>query len=782
MHRTYLSPLSKKRPPATIGNKAQNLKFLFDQGYRVPKTWVCSWEAYQQYLQDDSALVTDLLAELQEIVREGCAYAVRSSANIEDAFEHSFAGQFKTYLNVQGLDEVLTSIWGVWSTAHSQSVQVYLKKRHFDPEKLRMAVIIQEMVHPVLSGVSFSRNPMTGSDEVVVEAVWGSGEALVQEGRTPFRWICRRGVWLARPEEEDVPLDLIREVIAQTERIARRCKKAVDLEWVFDGRDLYWVQLREINSIHKVAIYSNRISKEMMPGIIKPLIFSVNVPMVVGEKILLIKELTGRKDIDPSIFVKSFYYRSYFNMGEFGEAFRSLGLPEDALEMMLGMKPASGPKPIFKPGAKTLLLLPRLLPFLFDKLTFGRKIERFLTQVPARYKEFDLVQPGRLSETELLTTIERLFTLNQETTHFNFFVPLLSSVQNGLLRRQCRQADLVCEDYDPAGEGSDPLEHNPTLALRRLKQQFKQLPVDVQTELLAGDYAQFIQRSGIDRFKTDVEAFLERFGHLSDSTNDFSATPWRESPDLILKMVAYFPEGGNKPPQKPDLQNLPLKGYRRQRFINQYHRTSRYRRYRERVGFIYTYGYGLFRVFFLSLADRLVSRGVLLACEDIFYLTWDEIRAAVTQSETGCDYAKRVLQRKLEIEQMRDVTLPEIIYGERIPPPISSDHQKLTGTPTSRGIYTGPVQTVRGIQDFPKLRDGDVLVVPYSDVGWSPLFARAGAVIAESGGMLSHSSIIAREYGIPAVVSVAGALSLVDGTQVTVDGFTGAIAVHEGQD
>jgi pyruvate,water dikinase len=104
----------------------------------------------------------------------------------------------------------------------------------------------------------------------------------------------------------------------------------------------------------------------------------------------------------------------------------------------------------------------------------------------------------------------------------------------------------------------------------------------------------------------------------------------------------------------------------------------------------------------------------------------------------------------------------------------------MSGTPTSRGYYTGPVKIVRGLQDFQKLETGDVLVVPYSDVGWTPLFARAGAVIAESGGMLSHSSIIAREYGIPAVVSVVNAGMLKDGQCVCVDGYLGMVTVVDG--
>jgi pyruvate,water dikinase len=126
----------------------------------------------------------------------------------------------------------------------------------------------------------------------------------------------------------------------------------------------------------------------------------------------------------------------------------------------------------------------------------------------------------------------------------------------------------------------------------------------------------------------------------------------------------------------------------------------------------------------------------------------------------------------------RDATLPEVIYGDQIPPVYPQVSHKLSGVPTSGGYYSGPVKVIRGLSDFPKLQPGDVLVIPFSDVGWTPLFTRAGAVIAESGGILSHSSIVAREFGIPAVVSVSGAMDLQDGTWVELDGYQGEIYVQ----
>jgi pyruvate,water dikinase len=157
----------------------------------------------------------------------------------------------------------------------------------------------------------------------------------------------------------------------------------------------------------------------------------------------------------------------------------------------------------------------------------------------------------------------------------------------------------------------------------------------------------------------------------------------------------------------------------------------------------------------------------------------DEVRELTSTDQPGYDPRELVRQRKDEIDLMRDLVPPETIFGDEAPTLDPSPGVGLKGTPTSRGAYTGPARVLKGIQDMARVQPGDVLVIPYSDVGWTPLFAKAGAVVAESGGILSHSSIIAREYGIPAVVSVLGACQLADDTRVTVDGHSGKIMVHD---
>ncbi len=143
------------------------------------------------------------------------------------------------------------------------------------------------------------------------------------------------------------------------------------------------------------------------------------------------------------------------------------------------------------------------------------------------------------------------------------------------------------------------------------------------------------------------------------------------------------------------------------------------------------------------------------------------------------EYKANLEKRKGEVAEHKDVVLPSLIYGDSLPTPLKKDKMsnKLKGLAASRGYCEGRIKVVKGVQDFHKIRDGDILVIPYSDVSWTPLFAKAGAVISESGGMLSHCSIVAREYDIPAVVSVQGALELEDNTIAVVNGYNGEVMI-----
>ena len=779
MKTEIILPLDNTPLPVTVGSKTTNLARLMSEGYLVPKTFACTWEAYLLYKQNDPAILSQLQNELKLLLNPDLSYAVRSSANIEDNLEHSFAGQFRTILDVRGISKIFAAIQDIWEAACSEAASEYLARIGAGEKELKMGVIIQEMVPAELSGVAFSKNPITGFDEVIVEAVPGSGEMLVQGGVTPQRWVSKWGEWIEQPEDGPTHQVLFEEIVAGTRAISKTFKLDVDLEWVYDGRRLYWVQMREITCLNQPHLYSNKIAKDMLPGMIKPLIWSVNTPIVNGTWVDLLTELIGKNDIDPASLSRAFYYRTYFDMGTFGKIFERLGLPAESLEMMMGIQAGGQKMPMFKPSAQMLALLPRLLRFISDKWAFSRQIDQRLPDVRSRYQTIAAQQSRQMDDSDRLEQIEQLKSITSQAAYLNIVAPLLMALYNGMLRRQMQKASADYERLDLMDGIAALQDYDPDYHLRRLNGLYCQLSADTQQRILESSFTEFQSMSGIEEFQAQVAEFLERFGHLSDSGNDFSSVPWRENPDLILRMITSYMQREDKPGEKLTFDQIPVIGLRRWRMARTYRNAQRYRLYREQISSVYTFGYGLFRESYLALGDSLVRQGILAEREDIFYLYDPEVLSFFTGEASGEDFAEKVSQRKQEMELFRNIELPELIYGDHPPPVQLSTSQVLRGTPTSRGYYTGQVKNVRGISDFPKVVKGDVIVVPYSDVGWTPLFARAGAVIAESGGILSHSSIIAREYNIPAVVSVAGALQLNDNTRVTVDGYKGEIVIHQ---
>ncbi len=282
-----------------------------------------------------------------------------------------------------------------------------------------------------------------------------------------------------------------------------------------------------------------------------------------------------------------------------------------------------------------------------------------------------------------------------------------------------------------------------------------------------------------DLISAHFEQFIQQFGHMSDSSNDFSQVPWRENLPLVQKMIANFSKAGAAG-QSVTWSDLQAQGKISRAMQRKYQKAKQFQLYREEISSTYIFGYGRFRNYFRKLGQLWELKGALDSADDIFYLYHEEIRQAVKLGENNPADLKNLIQtRKEEIEAVADAIMPETIYGDVAPPiqtAVEHEGNALRGVPTSPGYYQGPARIITKASEFEKVQSGDILVIPFSDVSWTPLFAKAGAIIAESGGMLSHSSIVAREYGLPAVVSVPAACALfTDGEDLQIDGYQGVV-------
>jgi len=756
----YLRQLDAHRTKQDAFGKTAGLRQLSAIGLSIPETWVCTVTAHRLFQKAPQRALQNLRTALEEQIDTSSSYAVRSSAPDEDGGILSQAGKYQSILHVQGIDAIVDAVREVWCAYEATATCVSVKLA------APMEVIVQKMINPVASGVSFSRHPVTGADEVMIEAVPGTSVGLLQLGQTPQRWVARSEVM--KSEWAQLPTASLQEVADTTRRIADALRYPADVEWAFDGHEIWWLQVRPITTLHGIAVYSNKISREYLPGLVKPLVWSINVPMINGAWVDLFSRLVGRLSIDPRTLAKQFHFRAYFSMSGMGELLERLGLPTDALEQSLGLVPS--PRAPLGFRWKMLRYGIRLLRFLGTLGRFHGRLdsweERTAQSICAAREHLrqctDLA--SLLSWTD--TFLPTMRTLAQQ----RILSLLLHLIVGRLGRRAASRRGMndagVLELPDPRLEALDPIQ-----GLRPLACELHVLSPSLRQGMDSLPLEEFLSQEGVGRVKHELNRFLESFGHLSQSGNDFTARPWCEDVQGVLKLaLAHDFEG--EVPSKPS-SKVPWK-------LRKWSRRVTMRRIdRERVGSIFSRGVGLLREWAFAVSCILQEGMELRDKEDVFYLSLDELRSYSAGNLDARTMEKLMHERIEAYAGAANLALPDIILGDESPVPDEEGTQlaELSGLATSRGVHHGKARVLRSLEEAERLQHGDVLVVPFSDVAWTPLFKRAGAVVSESGGILSHSSIIAREYAIPAVVSVEGACARLDGCEVRVDGLRGTIHV-----
>ena len=395
MARKYIYSLSRRRLKPYAGSKAANIHFLLRHGIKVPDSWVIVWTAYDDSLIDSYTVKIDLCRELSEIIDPSKLYAVRSSASVEDSGEFSCAGLFKSYLQVQGIDNIMTCIDNVWLSLESPEFEAYWKNIMPSETTPRMAVIVQEMVQPEFSGVVFTKNPVTGLSETIIEAGKGTGEAQANSHKSPERWVSKWGNWSKKPQSGELSEKLAREVVVQAKDISLSYGRPVDLEWAWDGNNLYFLQVRPITCLD-IPVYSNRIAREMLPGIIKPLVWSVNTRLINPVWANILRRLTGEHSWEPDSFTGHYYYRAYFNMSIFGRVFERLGMPAEALELLFGLEQEGPDKPKMRPGLAIIARLPGLFLYTMSLVGINYRINRLVNlKKPAYVKLAEAMEEER---------------------------------------------------------------------------------------------------------------------------------------------------------------------------------------------------------------------------------------------------------------------------------------------------------------------------------------------------------------------------------------------------
>lgn len=745
--------LNNELTATQVGQKAATLSHLLRWGYPVPMGWVLPPG------DDSEPLITYLPASESPLV-------VRSSAVGEDSQQASAAGQYKTVLGVTTKEQLQQAIASVLASYDNPAAIDYRKQRGLPEEA--MAVLIQIQVQGVFSGVAFSRDPITQqSDAVVIEALPGDASKVVSGQVTPDQyrvivsqadlaqsseWILPENMTLTVEGEGDIPPRLIQQVAFLARHLeAHYHGIPQDIEWSYDGKTLWLLQSRPITTL--LPVWTRKIAAEVIPGLIRPLTWSINRPLtcgVWGEIFTIV--LGSARGLDFNQTATLHYSRAYFNASLLGRIFLRMGLPPESLEFLT--RGAKFSKP---PLRSTVSNIPGLMRLLNRELNLEKDFQRDDRQYfqPAL---IELQNSDNRDPAQLLSRIDSILGLLRKATYYSILAPLSVALRLAIFRKKDAEIDNSLTPEVASLRSLTQLAGD----ARRVLPASQDVSSGVFTQLAATDQGREILRQ--------FDQLLERYGYLSEVGTDIAVPTWREEPSYVRELFVQLVRSG-------ELGGNELHRHRGKRGLVQGRVDLK-----GRVTEVYSQLLAHLRWCFVALEQVWIQSGLLASTGDIFFLEFEEVQRVIADadSELSSRLKKLVEQRRSQLEKDRGLEVPFLVYGNA--PPTSSassvsSASLLKGIGASPGKVEGRVKVLRNLQAFEIDRD-TILVVPYTDSGWAPLLARSGGLIAEVGGRLSHGAIVAREYGLPAVMDIHNAtVILQDGQRVEIDGQLGTVQI-----
>ncbi|MFC5829081.1 PEP/pyruvate-binding domain-containing protein [Nonomuraea insulae] len=761
--------------------------------------------------------------------------AVRSSATAEDLPFASFAGQQDTFLNVVGAQAVVDAVRRCWASLWTDRAVAYRESNGIDHASVRLAVVVQVMVEARVAGVMFTANPVTGRrHEAVIDASPGLGEAVVSGAVNPDRFLVFDGEILERHAGDKklairslpgggtervesaydglcLTDDEVRRLAALGVRVEGHYGAPQDTEWAIDHDGTLWLtQSRPVTTLYPLP-------EPTRPGL--RVFFSVNVvqgvmgpftPMGVSAFRVISAGgagLAGHAPADPlggAGFVTVSGGRLWLDITTAVRGRPGRGL----LPRMLTLGEAravSIMERLFEDPRLSLASTSRL-PFLRGFARFARRVHFpsrvFTALTNPRKAVASTVRLGealnrRLSVPATATPAQRL---DHAERVLQGTFPLIISIMPTVIAGYGLFALASKLSGVPVNEMSDVLRSmpsNPTtemdlelwgLATRVEPEPFKERTLAELVDLYqAGALPPIAQR--------EITAFMDKYGHRGVAEIDVGVPRWSEQPAHILGVVANYlrMDGGadtapaamfakGEQEARAAIAHVASRAGRRARWraaVVRFAlgRTRRYAGLRELPKFYMVKTLAAVRRSLFVVGEHLVGQGVLDSADDVFFLDLREARAALG----GGDLRDSVAERRAAYEQERRRRhVPRVLLSDGTEPEALAQEAAdgaLTGTPASPGTITGVARVVLDPIGA-HLEPGEILVCPSTDPGWTPLFLTAGGLVMEMGGAMSHGAVVAREYGIPAVVGVPDAVHrITSGQEITVNGAAGTVAL-----
>lgn len=756
------------------------------------------------------------------------AYAVRSSATAEDLPYASFAGQQDTYLNIIGKEAILQHVRKCWASLFTERAVMYRMQNGFEHNQVSICVVVQKMVFPEASGILFTADPITSSRKVLsIDASFGLGEALVsglvsadnykvKEGKITETMIATKKLAIYAVKEggtETKQIDsaqqkiqtLSERQILQLAQIGRQIEAYFgcpqDIEWCLARNTFYIVQSRPITTLYPIPeendgenhVYISVGHQQMMTDAMKPLglsffLLTTSAPM---------RKAGGRLFVDATQQLASPASREYL-INTLG---KSDPLVRDALTTIIERdnfitllpdeeteKSASKSKPpvslqpeiendpaivteLIKNSEASLEELKQNMQLKsgVDVLDFILEDIQQLKKVLFNPQSIAVIMAGMNASTWINEKMEQwLGEKNAADT-------LSQSVQNNITSEMGLALMEVADVIRPYEEVIAYLQH-------------------VETDSFLDEFVQF---KGGEKAREAIDAFLNKYGMRCSGEIDITKTRWSEKPTTIIPMILNnirdfeygaskrkFEEGLQEALKKEEelvdrLQQLPdgkQKVEETKRMIRNIRNFIGYREY-PKYGMINRYF--IYKQALLKEAEQLVQSGVIHEVDDIYYLTFEELHEVVRTKKLNYEL---IHKQKNDYKLYEKLTPPrimtsdgEIITGKYKRENLPAD--AIAGLPVSSGVVEGRARVILNMEEA-NLEEGDILVTAFTDPGWTPLFVSIKGLVTEVGGLMTHGAVIAREYGLPAVVGVENATKLIkDGQRIRVHGTEGYIEV-----
>jgi pyruvate,water dikinase len=822
-----------------VGGKGANLGELSRlEGVRVPDGFCVSTEAFQRVLgaMDAELAIGGLLdrlallkvedrEEIREVaaairgviegiaipedVREAItrflarlgeqeAYAVRSSATAEDLPAASFAGQQDTYLNVLGKPAILKHVSRCWASLFTERAVTYRLQHGFDHRKVHMAVVVQKMLFPQAAGILFTADPVTANRKVAsIEAVFGLGEALVSGLVSSDGYKVRDGQIIEKAIRQDGPV-LTDTQIVRLARLGRQIEEHFgqpqDIEWCLVEDEFHIVQSRPITTLYPIPeaedqgnhVYVSVGHQQMMTDPMKPLglsLFAAGHMVAAGGRLFvdITKQLASPAGRDVLLNVLG----------------RSDPLIKDALTTLVERDDFNPEAPDPGDGESAMSRYSQVQ-IEDDPAIVADLIARSQASIEALQRDI-----RTKSGTDLLDFIleDNQLMKKQSLSEPRSFAAIMTGMNAAAWINEQMMAWLGEKNAADTLAQSAP--NNVTsemgLALLDVADVIRPHP-EVVTYLQEAKDDGFLEGllplEGGPEAHDAIRAYLDKYGMRGVGEIDVTRTRWREAPTtlvpLILSNIKNFEPGaasrkleqGRQEAAKKEqellerLKQLPdgeQKAEETQRMIRRLRNFVGYREY-PKYGIVNRYF--LYKQALLEEAGRLVQAGVLREREDLYYLTLQELREVVRTHRLDDQI---ISQRKAEHERHRKLTPPrvltsdgEIVAGayKRADLPAGA----LVGLPVSAGVVEGRARILSDMAA--ELEAGDILVTRFTDPSWTPLFVSIKGLVTEVGGLMTHGAVIAREYGLPAVVGVENATRLIkDGQCIRVHGTDGYVEI-----